>query len=195
MSNVFDFTGEIIDLDDFTGKDEWNAVYTVQIGELIACGLFDWGNPLLDWSAAAYDEEQYKRVCEYFNERFYYREISIEPFEEWARTLRRKLVFELMPKYKPLYERIAEGVNALASGNEYKKNRTIKSMYPETLLSGNADYITDGTDNEAQTIREGDLTEQLANFAEKYKGVDELLLDDLESMFISMYTTNMNTTW
>ena len=34
-----------------------------------------------------------------------------------------------------------------------------------------------------------------SNFAEKYKGVDELLLNDLESMFISLYTTNINTTW
>lgn len=196
MSNVFEFSDTIISLDDYTGVDEWNAVYTVQIGELIACGLFDWAdNPLLDWHDAAYNEEQYERVCAYFIERFYYREISIEPFEEWARTLRRKLVYELMPKYKPLYERIAEGVNALAAGNEYKKNRTIKSMYPETLLSGNSDYITDGVDNEEQTIREGDLTEQLANFAEKYKGVDELLLNDLESMFISLYTTNINATW
>lgn len=195
MSNVFELTDGIIDLDDYTGKDEWNAVYTVQIGELMACGLFDWENSLLDWSAAAYNEEQYKRVCDYFKERFYYREISIEPFEEWARTLHRKLAYELMPKYNPLYERVDEGVNALAAGNEYKKNRTIKSMYPETLLSGNSDYITDGLDNEEQTILEGDLTEQLANFAEKYKGVDELLLNDLESMFISLYTTNINTTW
>ena len=196
MSNVFEFSNDIIDLNDYTGEDEWNAIYTVQIGELIACGLFDWkNNPLLDWSAAAYDNEQYERVCEYFNERFYYREISIEPFEEWARTLRRKLVFELMPKYKPLYERIDEGINPLSAENEYHKKRSIDSAYPETLLSGNSDYITNGTDVEYQTIREDGFLETYAKYTELYVGIDELLLDDLESMFISMYTTNINTTW
>lgn len=181
--------------DDYTGIDEWNAVYTVQLGELIANGVFDWQRPRLDWSSAAYDDEQYRRVCAYFIERFYYREISIEPFEEWARTLQRKLIYELMPKFKPLYERVAEGVNPLAGENEYYKNRTIESAYPETLLSENADYITDGKDEEFQRIKEKDFSKSVMNYAELYKGVDELLLDRLESMFISMYTTNVNATW
>lgn len=194
----YHFNGVTIDVDEwneYTGIDEWNAIYTVQIGELVASGVFDWTNPLLDWSVAAYNDEQYLRVCNYFIERFYYREISIEPFEEWARTLKRKLVFEIMPKYIPLYERIEEGISPLAAENEYYKNRTIESAYPETLLSQNADYITDGRDEEFQRIKEGNLTEQLAVFAEKYKGVDELVLDDLESLFISLYTMNINATW
>lgn len=181
--------------DDFTGHDQWNAVYTIQIGELIDCGLFDWTRPELDWSSAAYDAEQYKRVCDYFIERFYYREISLEPFLEWAVTLKRKLVYELMPKYKPLYERIAEGINPLSDSNEYYKNRTIESAYPETLLSENADYITDGRDEEFERIKEGNLVDSVENYALRYKAVDEWLLNDLESMFVSMYTMNMNTSW
>ena len=180
---------------EWTGHDEWNAVYTIQLGELIASGVFDWKRPELDWSVAAYDDEQYARVCAYFEDRFYYLEISIEPFAEWAKMLKRKLVFELMPKFKPLYERIGEGVNPLAAENEYQKSRAIESAYPETLLSENADYITDGRDEEKQRIKEGDLTENLAKFAELYKGVDELLLDQLESMFICLYTANVNATW
>ena len=35
-------------LDDWTGHDQWNAVYTITIGELIDCGLFDWKRPELD---------------------------------------------------------------------------------------------------------------------------------------------------
>lgn len=196
MSNCFDNID--IDPDEwdaYTGIDEWNAVYTVQLGELIAKGVFTWDNSLLDWSNAAYNEEQYKRICEYFVERFYYREISLEPFEEWARTLHRKIVFELMPKYKPLYERVADGINPLAGENEYYKNRTINSAYPETQLSGNSDYITDGRDEEFQRIKEADYIEQMAKFGEMYEGVDELLLDELESMFVCMYTTNVNATW
>ena len=194
----FDFSGDVIDIekfDDYTGTDEWFAVYTVQLGELIETGVFDWSSPELNWLEAAYDPDQYVRVNNYFIERYRYREISIEPYLEWARMLKRKLVFELMPKYKPLYERIAEGANPLASENEYYKNRTIESAYPETLLSENADYITDGKDEEFQRIKESGFVDSVANFAEKYKGIDELLLDELESMFISMYTTNVNATW
>ena len=194
----FNFDNCTIDVDewlDYTGKDIWNAVYTIQLGELIESGVFDWSKAILNWREAALDDAQYERVCRYFMERFYYREISMEPFLQWANYLKRKLVFELMPKYKPLYERISEGVNPLADGNEYYKNRTIQSAYPETLLSENADYITDGRDEEFQRIKEGNLADSLENFALKYKGVDQLILDELESMFISLYTANINATW
>ena len=177
---------------DYTGKSDWHAVYTVQLGELIECELFDWGKDYLRWQEAAYDDEQYIRVCNYFIERFRYREISIIPFKEWAQMLRRKLVFELMPKYKPLYERVAEGINPLSNSDEYYKNRTIESAYPETLLSDNADYITDGRDEEFERIKEGNPAEMIRTYADMYEDVDQLLLDELESMFVCMYTANVN---
>lgn len=196
--NSYDFSDMKINVDEwdaYTGRKQWNAVYTIQIGELIASGIFDWSNELLNWKDAAFDDEQYERICKYFVERFYYREISLEPFREWARTLRRKLVFELMPKYKPLYERIAEGINPLSDSNEYYKNRTIDSAYPQTMLSGNSDYVTDGRDEEFERIKEGNFVDSVVNYAEKYRSVDELLLNDLESMFICMYTADFNATW
>lgn len=183
------------EMHDYVGHDEWNAVYTITIGELIESGVFDWSKPELDWSDAAYNPDQYKRVCEYFIERFYYREISLEPFAEWARMLKRKLVFELMPKYKPLYKRIDDGVNPLALSDEYHKRRDIHSDYPQTLLSENSDYLTSGDDLEYETLREGGLTEMLQQFADNYRSVDELLLDELESLFVCMYTMNINATW
>lgn len=180
---------------DYTGRDQFNAVYTIQLGELVEAGVFDWDMPLLDWKDTAYDEEQYSRVCEYFIERFYYREISIEPFEEWARTLRRKIAFEIMPKFKPLYDRVKDGINPLQQSNEYYKNRTIESAYPETLLSENADYITDGRDEEYQKIHENEFADSVRNYADVYEGIDQLMLDEVESMFVSLYTTNVNATW
>lgn len=180
---------------DYTGRDEWYAVYTVQLGELIQTGVFDWTRPELDWNEAAYDNEQYTRVCEYFEQRFMYREISMEPFLEWATMLKRKFMFELMPKYKPMYERVAEGIDPFAESDEYYKNRTIQSAYPETLLSSNADYITDGKDEEFERVKEGRTAENAARFVELYKGVDEFMLDELETMFVSMYTANINATW
>lgn len=190
--NCDDLSIDIDKFDNYTGHDEFYAVYTIQLGELIENNIFSWDKPETNWKEAAYNEEQYKRLCSYFIERFYYREIGIEPYLEWARTLKRKLVFELMPKYKPLYERVDEGINPLSDSNEYYKNRTIESSYPETLLSENADYITDGRDEEFQRIKEGNFVDENINYAEKYKNVDEFILDDLECMFISMYTTNIN---
>lgn len=177
---------------DYTYQNEWHAVYTIYLGELVQSGVFDWSKPELDWKNAAFDDEQYNRICDYFLLRFKWREISMLPPLMWFDYLKRKLVYEIMPKYKPLYERIADGVNPLADGNEYYKNRTIQSAYPETLLSENADYITDGRDEEYQRIKESNLVDSLENFALKYKGVDELLLDELEIMFIGLYTTNVN---
>ena len=71
---------EIIDND--TSPDEWNAIYTIQLGELIETGVFDWSMDSLDWSEAAYSPEQFHELCKYFEQRFYFREISIEPFYE-----------------------------------------------------------------------------------------------------------------
>ena len=173
-------------------ENEWHAVYTIYLGELIESGVFDWSKPELDWSDAALNQEQYERICSYFNDRFKWREISMLPIRKWFDYLKRKFVYELMPKYKPLYERVAEGVNPLSSESEYYKNRTIESAYPETLLSANSDYITDGRDEEFQRIKEKGTADALTTFASTYKGVDELLLDELEIMFISMYTTNIN---
>lgn len=175
--------------------NEWYAVYTIQLGELIESGLFDWSKEVLDWSQEAYSTDQYARVCEYFKQRFYWREISIIPFLEWAQILKRKLVFEIMPKFKPLYERIEEGINPFSSENEYYKSRAIDSAYPETLLSGNADYITEGRDEEFERVKEGALVSSYNEYVEQFKPVDEALLDELESMFISMYSLNMNTGW
>ena len=87
------------------------------------------------------------------------------------------------------------GLNPLADGNEYYKNRTIQSAYPETLLSENSDYITDGKDEEYQRIKEGNFIDNSAKYYTEYRAIDAAMLDELESMFISMYTLNVNATW
>lgn len=195
---MYDFTNCQINVNgmlDYVGKDVWNAVYTIQLGELIENKVFDWNDNILNWSVAAYDEAQYKRVCEYFVQRFMFREISMEPYYQWAVTLHRKIVYELMPKYKPLYIKTANGINPFSESDEYYKNRTIQSAYPETLLSENADYITDGRDEEYEKEIEVRAAEKYMYFAREFKGIDEMLLSELESMFISLYTANINATW
>jgi len=177
--------------DKFTGKPENHDVYTITLGELHRTGVFDWSSDILNWRDAAIDDEQYTRVCSYFLERFEFREISITPFYEWARRLRYRLVYELMPKYKPLYENIG-GINPLADSDEYGKDRTITSAYPETMLSGNSDYASDGRDFEYEHIKIGNLSERESQYIEQFRAVDAAMLDELENMFTCMYTTAVN---
>ena len=179
-------------IDGYTGRPDWHAVYTVKLGELIQAGVFDWTRPELDWSEAAYNQEQYERVCKYFERRFYYREISLEPALEWFNLLQYRLIYELMPKYKPLYQRVADGYDPLAESDEYYKRRTINSAYPETLLSGNSDYISDGTDEEWERIKEGQLVDVMNKYVVEFHAVDESLLDECEDLFTCMYTANTN---
>lgn len=180
------------DVANWTGRDIWNAVYTIQLGELIEKGVFDWSMSILDWSKAAYSDEQFKRVCEYFTQRFMFREISIEPFYEWATMLKRKLVFELMPKYKNLYKYLDDEFDPAQNSVTYTKRRAIGSDYPETLLSGNADYISNGQDEEREDIQRGNLQDAYNKYVEDYQAIDTKLIDELESMFIGLYTASID---
>ena len=195
VSDWPDISIDVEAFDDYTGCAKYNAVYTITLAELMDSDIFDWSHADVSWSDAAYDAEQYARVCSYFIERFRYREISMLPYKQWANSLHRKLVYEIMPKYRPLYERLGEGIDPLSVGDEYKKSRVVDSEYPETLLSGNSDYASMGRDEEYEVIREGNVTELSADYAERFHGVDELVLDGLECMFISLYTANINTSW
>lgn len=178
--------------DDFTGHPEWHSVYTIQLGQLIQSGVFDWSKPELDWSTAAYTPEQYARVCAYFDKRFYWREISFLPILEWFNMLHYRLVYELMPKYAPLYKRLDDGFAPLGIEDEYYKRRTIQSAYPETQLSGNSDYITDGTDEEWERIKEGETVERVNAYVVEFQSIDKRLLDECEDLFTCMYSASLN---
>lgn len=180
------------EIEESVAPDRWYAVYTIQLGELVENGVFDWSDPLLDWSAAAYDAEQHKRVCDYFIERYRFSEISLEPYYEWATLLHSSIVYELMPKYRPLYEAVKDGVNVLQESDEYEKRRVIGSDYPETLLSGNSDYISDGKDSEFENIKNGDPTQKITDYVDKMKSIDQMLVDEMQGFFISLYSVNWN---
>ena len=237
---------DVIDVDEFlsyTGKPQYDDVYTVTLSELIDTGVFDWSKDYLTWESAAYDSEQYERVCDYFIARFKYREISMLPFKIWANYLQRKLVYELMPKYKFLYAEAAREISMQFGGSEnstlnwtetgngnlskttnessddYYKKRDIHSDYPETLLSSNSDYLSSGNDTEDERVTERNTTdtqtndserkhtrtamleknvptseylENVARYIEILAQIDKRLCDELEIMFISLYSANYN---
>lgn len=186
----YDFN--VSDLDEYTYQNEGHSVYTIQLFELIESGVFDWEREELNWKDSAYDDAQFERVCLYFNSKYLYREISILPIKEWFNALKTKLVFELMPKYNYLYSRLEDGLEPLANENEYFKNRRIESEYPQTLLSENADYISSGTDEEYQRIKEDNITDSFNKFASEFRSIDQMLVEELEPLFISMYSSYIN---
>lgn len=182
---------DVPELMDYTYQEEWHAVYTIQLGELVSSGVFDWSRTELDWSESAYSQEQYDELCAYFIERFRFREISITPPLEWMYALKRMLMYELMPKYKPLYEQMENGISPLGE-NDYYKERHVSSAYPETLLSGNSDYISSGEDKETERIKIENVGEALQNYKSTFESANKAICDELEVLFVSMYTSYSN---
>lgn len=168
---------------------DFHAVITVTLGELIEGGWVDWNEESWHWDY--YNEEQYKRVCEKFNNRYWDREIGIIPPLSWKRELLRKLN-EIMPKYKIAYKMLDDGVDIMQIGDEYHKARTVYSDFPATQLkTENQDYASNATDNEHETVTQGDWFEKIQQLND-YNDIDVMILNDLDSMFSSFYSVNLN---
>ena len=169
------------------------AQYSITLSELMEDGWFDWKQPYLDWSTAAFDEEQFTRLCAAFEGRFMWREIAIIPPKRWAQQLKYKLVYELMPKYKQMYELCAsDDWKPFGTYDEFYKERAIASEFPETLLSGNQDYASNGVDKEYEKVRYENVLDKYNDFAERYRHVDMLILDELDMMFTNLISTHIN---
>lgn len=136
------------------------------------------------WAAFdAYDEEQRNRLFAKFQGRFNYREIGLLPVRRWTERLFAKLD-EIMPKYKPIYQAMADGVTTLTAGDEWHKRRDAYSSFPQTrFASENQDYATSGTDMEYETVRDYGLLDAGERLP-SYNDVDAMILNELESLFI-----------
>lgn len=168
--------------------DEFHAVYSVQLCELIHDGWCDFSSH--DWDFDAYNEEQRNRLWDKFTKRFYWREIGITPPGQWRWEVIRKLN-EIMPKYKPAYKALDEGVDIFRHYGEYGKSRNIFSEFPQTMLGNNEDYASNGNDREHEEIYLGDWMEQIEKL-KNYDDVDVCILKELETMFSCMFTVNVN---
>ena len=169
-------------------RDEYHAVYSIQLCELINDGWIDFSDS--SWDFDCYDEEQRNRLWKKFERRFYWREIGIIPPGQWKWEVLRKLD-EIMPKYKPAYDALKNGQNIFQHYGEYGKSRNIFSEFPQTQLGGNEDYASNGTDREHEEIYLGDWMDQLTKI-KNYDDVDVMILKELETMFSCMFTVNIN---
>lgn len=165
---------------------------TITLGEWYELGFYAPSDD--SWRFDAYDDAQYERLCNKFLDRYYYREVSIPLPAQWKRAYLRKLN-EIMPAYKLLYARVEQGVNPLQEGRDRAKSRDIFSDFPETMLSGNSDYASTGTDRESDILREGNVAELLTHFAREWKDVDVLILNELEHVLFTGIMTPTVPLW
>lgn len=168
---------------------DWKAVMSISLGELIETGYVDFTTS--DYDFDYYDEEMRDRFWRKFEDRFYYRDIALLPPGRWRRRLI-AILNEVMPKFKYLYEALEDGVNPFQVSDEYHLERNIFSDFPQTRLSGNEDYASNGNDREYETIFEGDFIERARAIAYDYDDVDVMILNVCERVFSGVYSTHLN---
>lgn len=169
---------------------EYHDAISISLGELLESGELDWNNPSWQWDK--YDDVQYARVCEKINNRYYSRNIGVLPASRWKRELLRK-INETMPKLKPLYAALEKNSDIIMSDSDtYGKTRSVFSDLPATQIQDNADYASNATDNQFETIVNGPYLNKAAQIAHEYDDIDVILLDAIQSCFSCLLTTNLN---
>lgn len=162
--------------------NDYHATYSIQLCELINSGFDPFGDAR--WATADwFSDEQRKRFEDKFKLRFWRREIGIVPAGYWREKLT-SLVVEQMPKYKILYSAIDEGLDPLADGSEYGKNRDVYSAFPATQLNTERqDYAKSAQDRQFETVRDGSYIDKALDIQSRYNDVDVMLLNDCEEVF------------
>lgn len=175
--------------DEVTWDRDFHSVVTITLGELVHDGWIDWSDASWHWDA--YDDDQYNRLNAKIEARYWDREIGILPPGAWKRRFIGRMN-EIMPKYKLLYDKVKDGLDIWQDSDEYHKERTVGSEYPQTMLQGTQDYASDGQDNEYETIRDGSMLDKIQQYQRYYVDIDVMILDDIDVLFSSLYTVSIN---
>lgn len=173
--------------------DEHHQVMTITLGELLVPGGIDWTSNEWSWRESAYDDTQYTRCCRKIENRYYDREIGVLPASRWKRQFLR-LIDEIMPALKPLYAAVDGNTGVMLTDMDtWHKMRTVFSEFPATQLAENQDYASNATDNQYETINNGNFMDKIAHIKQgDYVDIDVLLLDHLEECFSPLWTVNLN---
>lgn len=173
--------------------DDFHAITTITLGELLTGGGVDWTQPEWSWRDDAYNDAQYARCCRKIENRYYDRELGVMPPSRWRRHLMR-LISEFMPVLKPLYK-LADGNSGmfLADADTWHKMRTVFSDFPATQLQTDQDYASNATDTQYETIVNGNYMDKIKAIRQgDYVDIDVLLLEHLEECFSPLWTVNIN---
>lgn len=175
-------------------RDDFHGVMTYTFGELLDVpGGVDWNNVAWSWRDVAYDDTQYVRCCKKIENRFYDRELGVMPVSRWKRHFLR-LINEMMPTLKPLYAAVDGNSGVMLSDMDtWHKMRTVFSDFPATQLAETQDYASNATDNQYETIANGDFMDKVNRIRNgEYVDIDVLLLEHLETCFSPLWTVNIN---
>lgn len=175
-------------------RDEFHGVMTYTFGELLDVpGGVDWDNAAWSWRDVAYDDTQYTRCCRKIENRFYDRELGVMPPSRWRRHFIR-LIQEIMPTLRPLYALADKNPDIILSDSDtWHKMRSVFSDFPATQLTENQDYASNATDNQYETVTNGNFMDKIERIRNgDYVDIDVLLLDHLESCFSPLWTININ---
>lgn len=176
---------------------DFHAVYSVQVGELVEGGFDVFGDP--GWAEVAWpsddDPESYlsrtrERLEGKFLRRFWFAEIDPRVPGMWRFDVTTKMQL-IMPKYREVYEAVAEGLSPLADWDDYSKNRRVYSDYPAAQLDNETrDYASTADDFESESVRLGNVMDKMRSMR-TYNDVDAAVLDELECCFCQIMTTTM----
>lgn len=172
-------------------RPDYHAVYSIQLCELINGGFEVFGDTRwasLDW----YDAATRERLEEKLLAHYWYREIGITPAGEWRHEFTR-VMGEILPKYKPVYKAIADGLSPLAERDEYGKERNVYSDFPATQLNTAVqDYAKSANDRQYERITNGDLIDKMNQLQTQYNDVDAAIIEEMEVCFSCLMTVSMN---
>ena len=172
---------------------DYHAVTTITLGELLVPGGIDWTTPQWSWRDDAYDDTQYSRCCAKIENRYYDRELGVMPPGRWRRHLLR-LIAEIMPVLKPLYELAAGNPGIfMTDADTWHKTRTVFSDFPATQLAPGQDYASNATDMEYETVTNGNYMDKVKAIRQgDYVDIDVLLLEHINACFSPLWTVGIN---
>ena len=192
---------DLITFEPFEGCDarpDYHAVYSVQVCELVNDGFEVFGDP--GWDEIAWpsdsDPKSYlsktrERLESKLLRKFWFAEIDPRVPGIWRYDLTTKMQL-IMPKYREVYEAVADGLSPLTDSDAYEKNRRVYSDYPAAQLDNNTrDYASTADDYESERIEIGDVMDKMSRLS-TYNDVDAAVLEELECCFCQIMTVSMS---
>ena len=167
-------------LDDIKVGSEYYDQVSSTLGELHERGFYKPSDE--SWRFDLGSDERYSRVCGKLLDRYWYREIGVMPLFRFKQQYLR-IANEQAPKFALLYDLVESGFDILQARDEYEKRRNIYSAFPATLLTGNQDYASDGTDAERERVVEGAAVDMILRFADGYEDPDVLFIEKFDILF------------
>lgn len=177
---------------------DYHAVYSIQVCELVNDGFDVFGDEgweEIDWPSDADPESWLSRTRDRIQtkllRKYWFAEIDPRVPGIWRYDLTTRMQL-VMPKYRQVYESIANGLNPLAASDTYQKNRRVYSDYPAAQIDNETrDYASTADDYEGERVELGDVIEQMGRMR-TYNDVDAAVLAELECCFCQILTVSMN---